>query len=184
MIKSIRLQNFFGFQDCTVNLEPGANVLIGINGSGKSNFFKALQLLKESIAGIGTSKLINDTWGGSPKVKFLGSNKVLDTFSLSYVFSEPSNYLEHNADALTYEMLFKINPISLNYHLQEYIAAKVENAEKRIFERDINSTNEYSWEGNKIAWMNDTAPDTSFFHDYTDNLEAIHFIPLRQKIKQ
>lgn len=51
MIKSVRLVNFFGFGDCTIDLEPDLNVLVGINGSGKSNFLRAFQLLKAGMEG-------------------------------------------------------------------------------------------------------------------------------------
>lgn len=73
MIKSIRLQNFFGFQDCTVNLEPGANVLIGINGSGKSNFFKAFKLISDgSLRRL--NNRINKDWRGINDVLFKGAD--------------------------------------------------------------------------------------------------------------
>lgn len=49
MIKSVRLVNFFSFGDCTIELEPDLNVLVGINGSGKSNFLRAFQLLKAGM---------------------------------------------------------------------------------------------------------------------------------------
>jgi len=63
MIKSIRLQNFFSFKDCTINLNPGANVLVGINGSGKSNFFKAIELFKAGALRQNHEELINN-WNG------------------------------------------------------------------------------------------------------------------------
>jgi predicted ATPase len=51
MIKSVRLINFFSFGDCTIDLESDLNVLVGINGSGKSNFLRAFQLLKAGMDG-------------------------------------------------------------------------------------------------------------------------------------
>ncbi len=73
MIKSIRLQNFFGFQDCTVNLEPGANVLVGINGSGKSNFLKAVELLVEGIGKNNFKKTFFNGFGGFDSCLFYGA---------------------------------------------------------------------------------------------------------------
>jgi predicted ATPase len=104
MIKSIRLQNFFGFQDCTINLEKGENVLVGINGSGKSNFFKAIRLLKEGVAGKdGLVKLIMQDWGGfsvlknyntsqkeNVKVEFTLDPNVVKAFG--FKFKEPIIY--------------------------------------------------------------------------------------------
>ena len=69
MIKSIRLQNFFGFQDCTINLEKGENVLVGINGSGKSNFFKAIQILQYGLREKSfLNELLLTEWGGPEQV--------------------------------------------------------------------------------------------------------------------
>lgn len=62
MIKSVRLVNFFSFGDCTVELEPDLNVLVGINGSGKSNFLRAFQLLKAGMDGRLQEQIAQ--WGG------------------------------------------------------------------------------------------------------------------------
>ena len=51
MLKSIRLVNFYSFKDTTIELNRGVNVLVGINGSGKSNFFKVFDLLQNAIKG-------------------------------------------------------------------------------------------------------------------------------------
>ncbi len=64
MIKKVELTNFYSFGKTTIELHPETNILIGINGSGKSNFLKALRLLKEGIAGIGLKKYIFDYLGG------------------------------------------------------------------------------------------------------------------------
>jgi len=43
MIKKITLENFFSFSEKTeIELNSGVNILVGINGSGKSNFIKAI----------------------------------------------------------------------------------------------------------------------------------------------
>jgi predicted ATPase len=75
MLKSIRLQNFFGFQDCTINLEKGANVLVGINGSGKSNFFKAIRLLKSLLRDNDLREIIYKEFGGLENILFSDNNK-------------------------------------------------------------------------------------------------------------
>ena len=62
MIKSVRLVNFFSFGDCTIDLEPDLNVLVGINGSGKSNFLRAFQLLKAGMDGRLQEQVAQ--WGG------------------------------------------------------------------------------------------------------------------------
>jgi len=70
MIKSIRFENFFCFKNTIIELEKDTNVLIGINGSGKTNFLKAIKLLYEGVAGIGLKKLIIDNWGGFENIYF------------------------------------------------------------------------------------------------------------------
>lgn len=62
MLKSVRLVNFFSFGDCTIDLEPDLNVLVGINGSGKSNFLRAFQLLKAGLDGKLQEQIAQ--WGG------------------------------------------------------------------------------------------------------------------------
>lgn len=64
MIKKVELTNFYSFGKTTIELHPETNILIGINGSGKSNFLKALRLLKEGMVGIGLRKYILDFLGG------------------------------------------------------------------------------------------------------------------------
>ena len=67
MLKSVRLINFFSFGDCTINLEPDLNVLVGINGSGKSNFLRAFQLLKAGMDGRLQEQIAQ--WGGMDAVR-------------------------------------------------------------------------------------------------------------------
>ena len=64
MIKKVELTNFYSFGKTTIELHPETNILIGINGSGKSNFLKALRLLKEGVVGMGLKKYIFDYLGG------------------------------------------------------------------------------------------------------------------------
>ena len=65
MITQITLNNFFSFggSNDPIKLNSGANILVGINGTGKSNLIKAIHLLYESIAGQGLEKILNK-WGG------------------------------------------------------------------------------------------------------------------------
>lgn len=69
MIKEVILQDFFSFKGTnSVRLHPGANVLMGINGSGKTSFINAFRLLFEGIAGIGVERLLQGCWGGLGQV--------------------------------------------------------------------------------------------------------------------
>jgi predicted ATPase len=71
MFKSITLENFFSFGKSTkIELNPGVNVLVGINGSGKSNFIRAIELLNSGLRDGGLKKLINGKWGGVDAIRF------------------------------------------------------------------------------------------------------------------
>ena len=62
MIKSLRIQNLRCFQDCEVPLGP-LTVLVGTNGSGKTTFLQAVQLLSKCSPGMEVkldSKLLNE----------------------------------------------------------------------------------------------------------------------------
>ena len=70
MIKSITIENFFSFAGKTeIELNPGVNVLVGINASGKSNFLRALRLIGEFWKGNGgLEEILIREWGGISKV--------------------------------------------------------------------------------------------------------------------
>lgn len=70
MIKKIHLENFFSFKDEEISLNSNQNILIGINGSGKTNLLKAVKLLQNAISGEGLKKLIYEQWGGFDAIKF------------------------------------------------------------------------------------------------------------------
>ena len=65
MIKKVIIENFFSFkEEHTITLNPGINVLLGINGSGKTSFLNAFRLLYEGVAGNGFEALFQTRWGG------------------------------------------------------------------------------------------------------------------------
>ena len=65
MIKRIELENFFSFGEKRVlALNPGVNMLVGINGSGKSNFLKAISFLGEGMRDTGSIQKLMNSWGG------------------------------------------------------------------------------------------------------------------------
>jgi predicted ATPase len=69
MLTKITLTNFFSFgKETTIELNPDINILVGINGSGKSNFLRALEFLYEGVAGDGIQKLLIQKWGGLDNV--------------------------------------------------------------------------------------------------------------------
>jgi predicted ATPase len=65
MIASSTLENFFSCGEPTaIHLNSDVNVLVGINGSGKSNFLRAIRLLYEGVIGEGVEKIFLRDWSG------------------------------------------------------------------------------------------------------------------------
>ena len=88
MISKITLENFFSFRyPTTIELNQDINILVGINGSGKSNFLKAIHLLTESIVGNGLETVFLKEWSGFNAV--VNSNQQQDFIKLSFEFSQP-----------------------------------------------------------------------------------------------
>lgn len=92
MIKSIRFKNFFSFKDCTITLN-NVNALIGINGTGKSNFIKALQLLKATVTEGALPDLILNQWGGFDAMFFAGNHTEDDNrIEIEFEFDKSTFY--------------------------------------------------------------------------------------------
>lgn len=92
MIKRLTIKNFFSFgQEQKIELNSGTNVLVGINGTGKSNLIKAIVLLYESVCGQGMEKLLSEKWGGFNSIVNFGSNNN-ETVVLKYEFDKDRIY--------------------------------------------------------------------------------------------
>lgn len=88
MIKKVELTNFYSFGHSTIELHPEVNILIGINGSGKSNFLKALRILKEGVSGIELKNYFLKQLGGFDSVfnKKVIHSTGLFSIQLDYTF--------------------------------------------------------------------------------------------------
>lgn len=127
MIKKIRLKNFLSFADAEINLDEGANVLVGINGSGKSNLLKAIRLLKEGVSGMGLRKYIIDETGGLDNItsKSTPSGKHDHEVELEFLFE--STKLARFGFRFREDIIYKIRlrkiPNSANYNVEEHIVS-------------------------------------------------------------
>ncbi|MBY0426866.1 MAG: AAA family ATPase [Cytophagales bacterium] len=122
MLKSIRLVNFFSFRDETIELNPHVNILVGINGSGKSNFLKALELLERGLNG-SLEELIMSKWGGFTEIYFAGKNSTASFFSLEFEIDK--SYLNktgefHFSNNVIYGIQI-INRGSIQYSVLDWI---------------------------------------------------------------
>ena len=89
MIKSITVENFFSFGESQkITLNKDVNILIGINGSGKSNFLKAIRLLYEGVVGKdGFEHIFLKEWSGFSSVANYGKEKI-DKIKITYEFDK------------------------------------------------------------------------------------------------
>ncbi len=130
MIKSIRLKNFFSFKEATIDLHPTINVLVGVNGSGKSNLFKAIHLLKEGVAGIGLKNLMLNTWGGFKEVLFAGRRES-DTIEIEFVLDgeKVRRYGYFFKEDIHYRIELRPVPSSVNFSVSEklYLPRQTQN---------------------------------------------------------
>ncbi len=91
MIKTIVLNNFFSFQgENQIPLNPGINLLLGINGSGKTSFINALRILSEGVAGEGLVKLIQERWGGFDQIVNFNGIDTPSSCQITYIFDKDS----------------------------------------------------------------------------------------------
>jgi predicted ATPase len=86
MIKEITVRDFFSFKgEHKIKLNPRINILLGVNGSGKTSFLNAFTLLYEGIAGTGLNDLFRQ-WGSyNSIVNACGKDKP-ECFSVAYLF--------------------------------------------------------------------------------------------------
>lgn len=87
MLKAIILRDFFSFKgENEIKLKDGVNLLLGINGSGKTSFINALRLLSEGIAGDGLIKLIQEQWGGYDQLVNFNGDRKAPYAQVTYMF--------------------------------------------------------------------------------------------------
>ncbi|MBR5433682.1 MAG: AAA family ATPase [Bacteroidales bacterium] len=88
MIKSVTIKDFFSFKgENTIELNQGINILLGINGSGKTSLINAFRLLYEGVCGIGFEKLFQKEWGGYREVVNACGEDIPDFIMLKFVFN-------------------------------------------------------------------------------------------------
>lgn len=86
MIKELIIRDFFSFKgEHTIELNAGVNILVGVNGSGKTSFLNAITMLYEGIAGGGLSALFRQ-WGSYNAIVNACGEQKPDSFSVTYIF--------------------------------------------------------------------------------------------------
>jgi predicted ATPase len=132
MIKSIKLTNFFSFKEEEINLNQQANILIGVNGSGKSNLFKAILLLKVGVEGNADDsalrELIVNNWGGFDNIYCKAITEGTFQYSIGLEFKLDGEKLSSFGpmrfhDDITYKIIIVKKPSTDNYYVSEKISS-------------------------------------------------------------
>ncbi|HRI29826.1 MAG TPA: AAA family ATPase, partial [Chitinophagales bacterium] len=126
MIDRISINNLFSFGQTDIRLCRDVNLLIGINGSGKSNFLKLLSLLQQGIGGVGLKKYIFDYLGGLDNL--LTKNNVSETPDARLQITLMPEELNRHTNGfeflnpLTYAITLVKTPGLTNFYVRETIA--------------------------------------------------------------
>ena len=113
MIKELIIRDFFSFKgEHKIELNSGVNILVGVNGSGKTSFLNAFTLLHEGIAGNGLSALFRQ-WGTYNAIINACGEQKPDCFSITYVFD--ADVLKRIVPASPYYKVFKVGEVYLDF---------------------------------------------------------------------
>ena len=128
MLKSVIIKDFFSFRGNTkISLSHGQNLLLGINGSGKTSFINALRLLTEGICGSGVENLIQTQWGGYSQILNCTGREKSDNIQITYVF-DCDEINKFNKSKIFHSDVFyqvTINPLgTTDYFLEEKLWTK------------------------------------------------------------
>jgi AAA15 family ATPase/GTPase len=122
MLKQIRLQNFLSFKDLTIDFNSGLNILVGINGAGKSNLLRALDLLREGVSNKRLKEFILNRMGGLDNIFFKEANVNSPHNSSTLRFVLDGKILDEKGFNLTEDIVYTITfnklPSSSNYYVQ------------------------------------------------------------------
>jgi len=185
MLKSIELVNFFSFKCVKVELGQ-LNALIGINGSGKTNFIKAIQLLKSVVVEGGLQDLILNKWGGFDSICYFGKHDgdSIDCVKLKFEFdpSTISDYGYKFIEPIFYTIAISKVPSTQNFTISESMKTK---SGYKYFK--MKSGKGFAMEGasnnqKKVEYILGSG-DESIFTQVVDKDRYIQIYTLREAIK-
>lgn len=186
MIRNITFTNFFSLKKCSIDLRQ-LSVLVGINGTGKSNFIKALRVLKATIVEGALSDLILNQWGGFDAMAFAGTscNKV----ELEFEFDEDvlGNYGYHFHEPVYYRISFFKVASSQNFSISESYHTKNEEGKRKYWFLNMKNGKGYAREGlskdqHSVEYLLEDASE-SLLSQLVDKDRYIQIYTLREAIK-
>lgn len=185
MIKTVELTNFFSFKNSIIDLDQ-ISILIGINGSGKTNFLKSIELLKSVTVEGGLQDLIVNKWGGYDAIFFSGIHESgePDYIQLKFIFNPTvlSDYGYSFLDPVIYTVRIYKVPSANNYSISETL--KTSSGYKYF---DIKSGKGFAMEGNsshqhKVDYSLESDSE-SIFSQVVDKERYIQIYAVREAIK-
>ena len=137
MIKELIVRDFFSFKgEHTIELNTGVNILVGVNGSGKTSFLNAITMLYEGIAGGGLSSLFRQ-WGSYNAIVNACGEVKPDCFSVTYVFDADVLRKVVSASPFKKDVYYKITVFPIgdgtNYTLCETLYSEDSRGKKKTF---------------------------------------------------
>ena len=137
MIKELIIRDFFSFKgEHKIELNPGVNILVGINGSGKTSFLNAITMLYEGIAGNGLSPLFRQ-WGTYNAIVNACGEQKPECFSVTYVFDADVLRKLVPASPFKKDVYYKITAFPIgdgtNYSLCETLYSEDNKGKKKTF---------------------------------------------------
>ena len=137
MIKELIVRDFFSFKgEHTIELNTGVNILVGVNGSGKTSFLNAITMLYEGIAGVGLSSLFRQ-WGSYNAIVNACGEVKPDCFSVTYVFDADVLRKVVSASPFKKDVYYKITVFPIgdgtNYTLCETLYSEDNKGKKKTF---------------------------------------------------
>ena len=137
MIKELIVRDFFSFKgEHTIELNTGVNILVGVNGSGKTSFLNAITMLYEGIAGGGLSSLFRQ-WGSYNAIVNACGEVKPDCFSVTYVFDADVLRKVVSASPFKKDVYYKITVFPIgdgtNYTLCETLYSEDNKGKKKTF---------------------------------------------------
>ncbi len=176
MLKAIILQDFFSFKgEKEIKLNDGVNLLLGINGSGKSSFINSLRILSEGVAGDGLVKLVQEQWGGYDQIVNFNGDRKAPYAQITYIFDYKKLNAINVAAGFKSDIYYRITirPSGTSYTLNEkmYTGHNSENGPSFTY-LDFSNGN------GKISTR--TQNSGILFQDYTDSDISGQELILRQ----
>lgn len=137
MIKELIVRDFFSFKgEHTIELNTGVNILVGVNGSGKTSFLNAIIMLYEGVAGGGLSSLFRQ-WGSYNAIVNACGEVKPDCFSVTYVFDADVLRKVVSASPFKKDVYYKITVFPIgdgtNYTLCETLYSEDNKGKKKTF---------------------------------------------------